>query len=225
MRDGTEVRVKKKLPWGAYEPAGNRYHGDIAESYLVDRINVPPWQEEDDALVHFLSPTSKGSRVLDVPFGTGRFAQHYIAKNLLVSAIEISSDMLRVARQEVGPAFDSWDVREGDAFKLPFPDAYFDVAVCVRFVESIIPFGRATEFLAELRRVTKGYAIVRLNNRLDDQPPVRRPGAEDKMGARLYIHELKEMIGPLGWAFTDSVSLMKEKDGRGEKRTWRLDAV
>jgi len=81
-----------------------------------------------DALAHAaqrLNPRA-GERVLDVATGTGWSARNAALTGALVSAVDISAELLAAARQlsaHVDPAI---DFRLADAERLPFPDAAFE---------------------------------------------------------------------------------------------------
>lgn len=217
--------LAKRRPWKSLEPAGDRFGDEVAATYLAERAHKPIWQAENRAVEKYLDPLPSGARIIDLPFRTGRFVQFYRANGWIASGIETSSAMLEVAREQIGADFDRMDIRQCDPFTLPYQDDYFDAAVCIRFVESIIPYGRVPEFLRELRRVTKGFAVIRLNNRLDGQEPVDPPKSDERMGSRLFISDLPGILRPLGWELSDSIVVQMDLDGRGEKRVWRLDAI
>ncbi len=212
-------------PRRSLAPAGDHFGEEAAATYLAERAHKPIWQAEDRAVESYLAPLPRGARIIDVPLRTGRFVELYRANRWVASGIEPSAAMLNVARQQIGEGFDAMDIRQCDPFTLPYEDDTFDAAVCIRFVESVIPYGRVPAFLRELRRVTKGFALMRLNNRLDGQVPVAPPRPDEKMGSRLFIRELPELLRPSGWEPVDSVVVQTDLDGRGEKRVWKLAAL
>jgi SAM-dependent methyltransferase len=63
-----------------------------------------------------------GTRLLDAGCGTGEFLALALERGADASGIDISSDMLAVARRHAPEA----DLREGDVTKLPFDDDAFD---------------------------------------------------------------------------------------------------
>jgi hypothetical protein len=54
---------------------GDSFRGAVATNYLAERIHKPIWQLEQHAMRRLLSSLPDGLSVLDVPFGTGRFAE------------------------------------------------------------------------------------------------------------------------------------------------------
>jgi ubiquinone/menaquinone biosynthesis C-methylase UbiE len=88
-------------------------------------------------------------RVLEVAIGTGRSLPYY-APDLAVTGIELSPEMLAIARERAAALGHGVDLREGDAADLPFPEASFDTVVCVLALCSIPDPGRA---IGEMQRV------------------------------------------------------------------------
>lgn len=216
--------MTKRIPWTAGEPAGDRFRQSVADNYLSDRVDKPVWAAEHSAVEMYLGRVRDGARVFDCPFGTGRFAPLFFARGMRVTGVDISPDMLRVARQELGEIARYFDIREGDALRSGFPDSYFDVIVSIRFLESIIPMREVEPTLREFRRLCDGIAIVRLNNRLEDQPPKMPPSDDDRMGSAFYLSEVGDLVARCGWDLTDSVVVQKDADGKGEKRVCLLSA-
>jgi len=67
---------------------------------------------------------SPGDRVLDLACGTGDFAQHCQAAGAEVVGLDFSRGMLLAAKRRTGGAW-----VQGDALRLPFAEASFDVVV------------------------------------------------------------------------------------------------
>ena len=81
-------------------------------SRLVDRAAVKP-----------------GERVLDVACGTATVGILAALRGARVTGIDITPRMLDLAREDASMAGVEIELKEGDAQKLPFPDASFDVVV------------------------------------------------------------------------------------------------
>ena len=88
-------------------------------------------------------------RVLEVAIGTGRNLAHY-GEGTAVSGVELSPEMLALARAHADELGVDADLREGDAADLPFDDAGFDTVVCALALCSIPDPASA---IAEMRRV------------------------------------------------------------------------
>jgi demethylmenaquinone methyltransferase/2-methoxy-6-polyprenyl-1,4-benzoquinol methylase len=92
------------------------------------------------------------SRVLDVATGTGEQAFAFAAKAGEVVGIDLSEEMLRVARRK--NRFLNVSFRHADATRLPFDDKSFDVA-CASFALHEMPPRVRERVLREMARVTK----------------------------------------------------------------------
>ena len=89
---------------------------------------------------------ARGSRVLDVACGTGAVAAAAAARGAAVIGVDLSPEMLAVARAH----HPTLDLREADAERLPFAEAAFDAVVC-NF--GLGHFARPERVAAELLRV------------------------------------------------------------------------
>ena len=131
---------------------------------------------EQRSLIRLLSPL-KGTRVLDVPAGTGRIAEALMAAGADVVAADLTSAMLSVARQKILDARGNALSRgrfcpvNANGRQLPFPEASFDRVISVRFLH-LIPPDDWPGFLSEMRRVTKpgGHLVVQIFNPLFGGP-------------------------------------------------------
>lgn len=136
------------------------YYGPVADSYDASREVKAKWKEELAAVERFVVD----GPVLDVPFGTGRFVPIYRAKGLGFKGVDISGDMLAIARAK----FPGVDARLGSAFDLRFGEGEFATAVCVRFLEWL-PLERAKILLDQLRRVADTL-VVTITHGIEGKP-------------------------------------------------------
>jgi len=89
--------------------------------------------------------------VLEIAVGTGRNFDFYPA-DVRLTGIELSAEMLAIARRRAAEAGLQADLRQGDAQALAFPDASFDTVVCT-FSLCSIPDDRKA--VAEMKRVLR----------------------------------------------------------------------
>jgi len=90
-------------------------------------------------------------KVLEVAVGTGLNLPFYDS-GLSVVGVDLSPDMLAIARQRALDAGRDVDLREGDAHDLAFDDGSFDTVVCTFSLCNIPDTDRA---LGEMRRVLR----------------------------------------------------------------------
>jgi ubiquinone/menaquinone biosynthesis C-methylase UbiE len=108
-------------------------------------------------------------RVLEVAVGTGRNLEHY-HDQVTVTGVDLSPEMVALAREHAAELGREADLREGDAAELPFPDASFDTAVCALSLCSIPDPERA---IAEMHRVlVPGGQLLLLDHVGSTVPPL-----------------------------------------------------
>lgn len=137
------------------EPRWYPYLGGRAVNYEATRRASPIWDAEYRALEKMLDDVTAGSTVLDVPVGTGRFLELYEALGLDVIGMDISDEMLEIARAKQPGA----DLILANVLDIPLPDKSVDIAVCVRMLYFLRPDEMARA-MSELRRVTREKMIV-----------------------------------------------------------------
>ena len=96
-----------------------------------------------------LYPPGEGARVLDIGCGTGVHLELYRKAGCKPSGIDASAAMLDVARQRLGPGA---DLRLGDATRMPYADASFDLILCMLVLHEMEQ-GMRLAVLAEMRRL------------------------------------------------------------------------
>ena len=147
---------------------------------------------------------------LDAGMGPGRLAFELASRGWKVSGVDVSDEMVALARQRLPEAADRLVRAELDA--LPFADATFDAAVAT----GVLEYAGARPSLAELVRVLRPggrlvvtypnprtaygiwktrayYPFVRLAKRVTRRPPIRMaPGVGEKIEAAAFESLLRE---------------------------------
>jgi ubiquinone/menaquinone biosynthesis C-methylase UbiE len=113
--------------------------------------------------------------VLEIAVGTGRNLRHY-PDGVRVTGIELSPQMLELARQEAAASGRQADLRVGDAQALEFPDGSFDTVTCTLAL-CTIPDDRAA--------VREVWRVLRPGGRLILMEHVRSPLRRIRAGQRL----------------------------------------
>jgi ubiquinone/menaquinone biosynthesis C-methylase UbiE len=200
------------------KPKGNQYYGDVAEGYAERRSKQDWWHTEQSVMRELLRDVPAGAKVLDVPFGTGRFVPYYLEKGMEVHGIDISDAMIAAAGKELGAQFEKCTAKVGDATRLPYPDASFDVVSSFRFLDTILSFGDAKKALAEFSRVTKSQAILEISVRKESLARPRLPREDEVMGGLLYPRELEELLA------TFRLRIVKKSDVIKDTGDWHMHA-
>jgi ubiquinone/menaquinone biosynthesis C-methylase UbiE len=108
--------------------------------------------------------------VLEIAVGTGRNFSYYPA-DIRLTGIEISEEMLSLARPRAAELGREFDLRLGDAQSLDFPDASFDTVVCTFSLCSIPDDAKA---VAEAHRVLRpGGRLLLIEHVRSPSRPVR----------------------------------------------------
>jgi len=88
-------------------------------------------------------------RVLEIAIGTGRNLPFY-RPDVTITGLELSTEMLAIARKRAADLGLAADLREGDAQSLPFEDGSFDTVLCALSLCTIPDPARA---IGEMHRV------------------------------------------------------------------------
>jgi ubiquinone/menaquinone biosynthesis C-methylase UbiE len=148
--------------YGHLVPIGDNYNGKKADVYDKHRVDDEYWRLENAVLKGILNDLPQNISVLDVPFGTGRFVPIYSEKNFNISGLDSSRDMLNLAKKKYSELINKTDITFGDAKKLPYAHAQFDLLVSFRFLSWIVSFGDLKVILGEYARVCKTNAVIEL---------------------------------------------------------------
>ncbi len=114
--------------------------------------------------------TKVGGRVLEVGVGTGIALPDY-GKNCRVIGLDLSFDMLKIARKRVDDGLANVEgILQMDAGRLAFPDASFDCVVAMYLI-TVVPDPEGV--MAELNRVCKPAGEVILVNHFAAEGGIR----------------------------------------------------
>ena len=106
---------------------------------------------------------------LEVAIGTGLNLPEY-PPDATLTGIDLSSEMLELARQRAADLGRLVELRQGDAQELPFPDVTFDRVVCTYSLCSVPDEVRA---IAEMDRVLRpGGLLILVDHIRSSVPPV-----------------------------------------------------
>lgn len=140
-------------------PLRDRYYGDLAHSYDKHRKHTKNWRRENEVVEDYLGRLPCESTLLDVPVGTGRFAEFYKRFSLRVTGVDASQDMLAGATAKGQAEGLDWRLEQGNIKALSFPDGAFDTVVCIRFL-NWVESADLSSIIGELSRVTRDQAIL-----------------------------------------------------------------
>lgn len=194
------------------------YLGKVASDYLKDRAATVLWHEEHIYFGQILSELSDNLNVIDVPVGTGRFAPLYQLKKWNVVGVDVSQEMLNVAKTYNSKA-KNFALQQGSITNLPFEDNQFEVAVCSRFLGYILTVSDAKIALSELTRVTSQKIIVGLQYVRDTSDY----GEIDKIGHKFKRDELIDLLTEYNLSVVKSIAISEKDNYRNEIFVLALD--
>lgn len=197
--EALKKKFNKKPITNDLTPVGDTYYGARAENYLKTRHEQEYWHLEQKLIVDLLDQLPKGSSVLDVPFGTGRFVTDYLRNGIKVNGLDASKEMIDVGRRELGEEFHKIKVTVGDATRLPYPDKSFDYVVCIRFLTHIVNLEQAKHVLSEFNRVTRKQLFLQVRMRLDSCPKAKHPNPDQQIGDRFDRTQFTEFLNSFGF--------------------------
>ena len=107
---------------------------------------------------------AKTQKIVDVPCGTGRLAEVLLAHGYSVHGMDISEEMLAVARQRLGAYGAKFTTEVANVKQLPTEVAMYDGALCARVLMHF-PLDQQIEFLSGVARLSRSVVVI--NHSLD----------------------------------------------------------
>jgi ubiquinone/menaquinone biosynthesis C-methylase UbiE len=168
------LKARIRATWMAGDFGVVARYGEQNQIELVDRLDI-----------------QAGMKVLDVACGTGNSAIPAARKGADVIGVDIAPNLLDQARQRAEAEGLKAHFQEGDAEKLEFPDASFDLVVSI-YGAMFAP--RPELVAAEFKRVTKPGGRIVMGN----WTPTGFLGLSFKLAAR-YLPPPPGMPPPVLW--------------------------
>jgi SAM-dependent methyltransferase len=142
-----DARDESAFAGPAFGPEADVLHGYAQWAPVYGRAN--PLVMVEEPLVHAaLAAWPRAQRVLDAACGTGRHTAALAELGHAVTGLDVSPDMLALARQRVPDA----RFVEAPLVPLPFEDGEFDAAVCAL---ALTHLADPADAIAELARVVR----------------------------------------------------------------------
>ncbi|MEO2036927.1 MAG: class I SAM-dependent methyltransferase [Planctomycetaceae bacterium] len=143
-----------------------RCYSDLASEYDAVRFTGRSGRfvfETDKAIINRLIEQTGAKRIVDVPVGTGRVLQYLRGRDLDVTGVDVTDEMLAESKKVADPQ--RHHLLKGNAAELPFEDGEFDCLISLRFFHLFEPAERRV-FAEEFLRVVRpgGFLIVSFTN-------------------------------------------------------------
>src|SRR3972149_5270455 len=161
-------------------PAGSASHQlarerfgrqSMAEKYASEYSNRWRDRREKACIVECLKTIPKGSRVLDLPCGTGRLTRMLMERGYRVTGADVSEAMLSRARgnyraykKEHGAQGPTVPFEGRDVLATGFATDEFDGVTCIRLFHHFDDSQTRRRALSELRRICHGPIVVTFLN-------------------------------------------------------------
>ncbi len=181
-----EVRKGKRAPESLDRFACRYASVGDAENYRDRRFGRSRHGRKVDAaerrlVAQLVEDLSVVGPVLDVPCGTGRFLRTLASDGRGCVGVDVSAEMLGLARKAAVEAGGICRLVTADARRLPFGDGRFELALSMRLVHRVRTGEERVVVLRELARVSAGWVLFSFYNRrswrgLRDRLRGRYPG-------------------------------------------------
>ena len=148
----------ERMPPPSFETVGATYSGETGANYDRERRGAK-WNAEVNALEELFRHVPQGARTLYAPVGTARFFGLFDAHKLQVHGIDMSQDMLTQAQAAAGAVGGALALQQADLRQIPYPDDFFDLVVCIRFL-NLVDRESASIVLRELTRVSGDKLLI-----------------------------------------------------------------
>ena len=151
----------------------------------------------------------KGKKVLDVGCGTGRIIKALTEKEAIVTGVDLSPEMILVAKKK----FPKIEFAEADAEKLPFKDEEFDVVVASFLIVHLKTLQKAFD---EIYRVIKPGGFFVVTNINQRKAPKLKLAEQNKIVIDSYYH----MPDRVTAALEDSFFFVEKEEFVYESGIW-----
>lgn len=164
---------KYKKNWN---PADHYKDIQIAENYDKTRFASPAGRLfdrlEKKALKLMLSNLPNDSLIMDAPTGTGRLAETILEMGHRVVGVDISPEMLEVAKRKLSRFGNRYQTINSDVHSLDLEKESFDAVLCARVLMHF-PLEEQISFLTTVSSFSKGLVVFN-QSIINDYHRIRR---------------------------------------------------
>lgn len=144
----------------------NTYVNKVAKNYDHERVGQGKWAQEQLAMEKLIAHIAEGSTLVDIPVGTGRFFSLYKSKNLNVTGLDVSKDMLAEAKEKAKKEeLNNVTFQVENILNISLTDKSVNTCVCIRFL-NWLDWPLVEKAFSEIYRVSDQYMIVGLRHRV-----------------------------------------------------------
>ncbi len=165
---------------------------------------------EKQSVDRLLAGVSKHSRLLEVGCGTGQWSRYFSDKGFDVTGIDISSEMIKIAKQKYIPS-SHFEIADGR--NLPFEDESFDGAAAITVLEFTT---EPEKIVSEMVRCVKkkGVIIIGVLNALNryNQKRKNKPSGVYSSAHLFTPRQIQDLLGSYGIPKMRITGFVPEKD-------------
>jgi ubiquinone/menaquinone biosynthesis C-methylase UbiE len=196
-----------------------RYYGNTALQYDAKRARTAQWDREQSGLATILGTLDRGSTIVDIPVGTGRFLEIYAQHGLRATGLDVSTDMLQQARSKATSLGLTIDLRKSDIRNINAADDAFDAALCVRFLNWVNLAGLDAA-IGQLARVARSSVLCAIRH----YAPLGDLNVQTRRGA---MRLAKQVVTRIRKRFTgkDGLVFHEKREIAGVLAKHRLEVV
>ncbi len=163
---------------------------ESAKDRMYDRL-------EKKAISRYLSPHTKGKKLLEVGCGTGHWSQFFSEYVFEVTGVDISERMINIARAKNIPN-SSFQIADGHS--LPFENSSFDVTAAITTLEFVCDAEGVLREMVRCTRKPSGQLLIGMLNVSARLNRNRQQSSESLYAkARLfYTGQIKKLLQSYG---------------------------
>lgn len=168
---------------------------------------------EKQAITKCFASVPRGGTIIDAPCGTGRLAEPLLAAGYRVHGLDISDEMLDVARQRLREFQNRFTCEVADVKAARPPEPLYDAALCARVLMHF-PLDQQIEFLSGVAAFSRTAVVI--NHSLDSGYQRLRRRVKRWLGHQASVNY------PVSNA---DIRKLLQKSGLQEVRRYRLGSL
>jgi len=198
--------MTQQSPQFDFGPIAGRYDSwyDSPVGSAYDRL-------EKQAMDYLLADIPKNRRLLEVGCGTGHWSRYFSDMGFTVTGIDLSNDMLEIARQKRIP---NTRFEIADAGNLPFADDTFDIVAAIAVLEFTAEPSRVVAEMVRCAKKKNGIILVGALNALNKDNRRRKDNPDSVFSsAHLFTpRQITDLLRPYGILSTRTAGFIPKNE-------------
>ncbi len=203
---GINLMMQQSASHFDFDQNANSYDNwyNSAKGAIYDKL-------EKQAIDRLLPDITKPTRLLEVGCGTGHWSRYFSDKGFEVTGIDISTEMIKIARQKQMPN-NRFEIADGR--NLPFEDEGFDVAAAITVLEFTTEPAKIISEMVRCVKKSKGVLIIGVLNALSgyNQKRKNKPGSVYSSAHLFSPQQIRDLLSQYGIPRMQTIGFVPEKD-------------